>query len=242
MKIIKNALIFLTLTFIIFISNLNVSSSQLVGTVVSITGSVFNSVTREPVTAYLIVLDENGKRVNATRSNSAENGYYYITSLKPGKKYFITISQPNYFKEKFEIEIANTDKYTEISKDFLITPLQKGIDLPLTISPFELNKSKLRFGSEYLLSDIISTLKNNNEIKVEIICYPDNNIDKTENQTLTEERARSLKTFLVENGIDESRISIKPNSTTDPKNPPPTEKRAKGKRYIGSTYIRVSDF
>lgn len=242
MKIIKKAFIFLTFTFILFISNFNVSLSQLVGTVVSITGSVFNSVTREPVTAYLIVLDENGKRVNATRSNSAENGYYYITSLKPGKKYTITISQPNYFKEKFEIEIANTDKYTEISRDFLITPIQKGIDLPLTISPFELNKSKLRYGSEFLLSDIVSTLKNNTQIKVEIICYPDNNKNKTENQTLTEERAKSLKSFLVENGISESRISIKSNSNTDPQNPPPAEKRAKGKRYIGSTYIRVSDF
>lgn len=242
MKIIKKSFIYLSLTFISLIFNLNVSSSQLVGTVVAITGSVFNSVTREPVTAYLVVLDANGKRVNATRSNSAENGYYYITSLKPGQKYFITVSQPNYFKEKFEIEIANTDKYTEISRDFLITPIQKGIDLPLTISPFELNKSKLRFGSEYLLGDIVSTLINNSEIKVDIICYPDNNLDKQENQILTEERAKALKAFLVENGVNETRISIKPNSSTDPKNPPPIEKRAKGKRYIGSTYIRVSDF
>lgn len=240
MKIIEKSLIYLTI--ILFLFSINISSAQLVGTVVAVTGSVFNSVTREPVTAYLIVLDENGKRINATRSNSAENGYYYITSLKPGQKYYITISQPNYFKEKFEIEIANTDKYTEISRDFLITPIQKGIDLPLTISPFELNKSKLRFGSEYLLNDIISTLQNNPEIKVDIICFPDNNNDKNENQKLTEERAKSLKTFLIENGISETRINIKSNSSTDPKNPPPVEKRAKGKRYIGSTYIRVSDF
>ncbi len=242
MKIIKKSFLIMTLAVVVFFFNINISSSQLVETVVAITGSVLNSVTREPVTAYLVVLDENGKRVNATRSNSAENGYYYITSLKPGHKYTINISQPNYFKEKFEIEIANTDKYTEISRDFLVTPIQKGIDLPLTISPFELNKSKLRFGSEYLLSDIISTLNNNSGIKVDIICYPDNNVDKTENQKLTEERAKSLKAFLIENGINESRINIKPNSTTDPQNPPPTEKRAKGKRYIGSTYIRVSDF
>ncbi|MCX7736391.1 MAG: OmpA family protein [Candidatus Kapabacteria bacterium] len=240
MKIIEKSLIYLTI--VLFLFSINSSSAQFVGTVVALTGSVLNSVTREPVTAYLIVLDENGKRINATRSNSAENGYYYITSLKPGQKYYITISQPNYFKEKFEIEIANTDKYTEISKDFLITPIQKGIDLPLTISPFELNKSKLRFGSEYLLTDIISTLQNNPEIKVDIICFPDNNNDKNENQKLTEERAKSLRTFLIEKGISESRINIKSNSSTDPKNPPPVEKRAKGKRYIGSTYIRVSDF
>lgn len=240
MKIIEKSLIYLTI--VLFLFSLKSSSAQLVGTVVALTGSVLNSVTREPVTAYLIVLDENGKRINATRSNSAEKGYYYITSLKPGQKYFITISQPNYFKEKFEIEIANTDKYTEISKDFLITPIQKGIDLPLTISPFELNKSKLRFGSEYLLTDIISTLQNNPDIKVDIICFPDNNQDKNENQKLTEERAKSLRAFLVEKGISESRINIKSNSSTDPKNPPPVEKRAKGKRYIGSTYIRVSDF
>lgn len=216
--------------------------SQLVGPVVSMSGNVFNEITREPVTVFLVVLDENGQRVNATRSNAAENGYYYITGLKPGKKYFISMAQKGYFKEKYEVFVANTSKYEEISRDFLVKPLEKNVYIKLQVPPFELNKSKLRYGSDFLLNDFNNTLLNNPEVKFEIICYPDNDNDRTANKTLTDERANALKEFFISKGIPANRFTAEGSGTVDPKNPPPTKKAAKGKRYIGTTYIVVKEF
>ncbi len=223
------------------LSCIQLAHSQLVGPVISLTGNIFNEVTRQPVTVFLIVLDEEGKRVNATRSNSAQNGYYYLTGLKPGKKYILTIKQKDFLTEEFEIITPNTDKYLEISRDFLLKPLEVGVSIKLPVAPFELNKSKLRYGAELFLDDYAHVLKLNPNVKILIECFPDNNENKQENEKLTEERAKSLKAFFVSQGIESSRIEIKFNSSIDPKTPLPVKKLAKGKRYIGPTYLTITE-
>jgi outer membrane protein OmpA-like peptidoglycan-associated protein len=224
---------------LLFLAFSQFSHSQLVNPVVSITGSVMDAVTREPVTAIMIVTNEKGKRINATRSNGTDNGYYYLTSLKPGKKYTITVSSKYYLKAKYTFEIAKTYHYTELSHDFLIMPLMEGAEIPLSFAPFELNKAKLRYGADYVLDGIKSTMLTNPNIKFQIVCYPDVDGNPSHNEKLTKERAQSIQKYLVANGIDALRISIKGNKRVDSKNPPPKKKKAKGKRYIGTTYIKI---
>ena len=184
---------------LLFVISSNISHAQLVNPVVALTGSVIDAVTKDPVTAIMVVTDETGKRVNATRSNGAENGNYYITSLKPGHKYIVTVSNTYYLKEKFEIEISNTYQYTELSHDFLIVPLAKDTKIPLAVPPFELNKSKLRYGAEYVLENIKSTMMHNPNVKFEILCYPDNDENPSENEILTKERAKSIEKYISSN-------------------------------------------
>ncbi len=227
------------ITAFIFIFAVSSSYSQLLHTVVALTGNVFDAVTKKPVTVFLIVQDSNGNKVQATRSNAYENGYYYLTGLKPGNKYTIILRKQKYFLEKYKIDIANSDKYEEISHDFLIKPMYIDAKIPLAVSPFELNNSKLRYGSNLFLSDISNTLKYNPKVNVEIRCYPDNNKNMKENEKLTLERCESLKSFFSKNGVDPIRLSVKSDKKTDPDNPPPKQTRAKGKRYIGSSYIIV---
>jgi outer membrane protein OmpA-like peptidoglycan-associated protein len=242
MKNIKRMTGAILLLFTCAIIMQSVSYAQLINTVVALTGNVFDGISKAPVTATIKITDEDGKRVNQTRSNAIENGTYYVTSLKPGKTYFVNISKDDYFDEKFKITIANTDKYEEISRDFLIKPKAKGAKIPLPVPPFELNKSKLRYGAEDLLEGIQSTLVNNPDVKFEIVCYPDNNKDPKVNQQLTDERCLALKEYFTANGVESLRFKVQGSATTDPLRPPPTTKMAKGKRYIGTSYIVVTDY
>lgn len=214
--------------------------AQLVNTVVGVTGKVMNSETKEPVRVDIYVYDSSEKQINKINSNSAD-GYYYIAGLKPGNTYYIEMMQEGFFKEKYEIKIVNTDKYLEISRDFLVRPLEEGISLKIPVPPFEINKSKLRFGSALILEDITNTLKNNPDVYFTIVSYPDNEDSPEENMQLTEGRANSLKDFFAINGINPKRIDIEGNKKIDPNNPKPIEKAAKGKRYIGTTYLMITD-
>ncbi len=216
----------------------DLQSQGFIQTVVSLTGNVFNQVSKQPETTALIVT-KNDRRVTATRSRASENGYYYLTGLKAGESYEIKLKKKGFMDQLVSIQVPNTDKYTEISKDFLIMPKEAGVKLPLSVPPFEYNKSKLRVGSDIFLSDLYETLALNPSVKFQIISFPDNNKNKNENTELTTERANSLKDYFTKNGIDVTRISIEPNNSTDPNNPPPTEKAAKGKRYIGKSYIKI---
>lgn len=216
----------------------NLQSQGFIKTVVSLTGNVFNQVTKQPETTAVLVM-KDGKRVTATRSRASENGYYYITGLKAGESYDIKLQKKGFMDQQFSIQVPNTDKYAEISKDFLIMPKEVGVKLPLTVAPFEYNKSKLRVGSDIVLDDLQETLKLNPDVIIQILSYPDNNKDKKINEALTKERAESLKSYFVSQGVDVSRMTISPNQSTDPDYPPPTEKAAKGKRYIGKSYLKI---
>ncbi len=212
-------------------------------TVVSITGSVFNSITKDPVRLEYQLLDESGKIIRRGRTNAAQNGYYFVTGLKPGVKYTMKfVGDKNYFDAQFEIDIPQTDKYAEFSKDFLVPPKAKGMELPQRVPVFELNKSKLRGGAEYFLDEILILLKTNPNMKFTIIAYPDNDLNGELNKQLTQQRCESLKQFFIKNGMNANNISIEAKSNTDPNNPPPTTKRAKGKRYIGSVYYIINEF
>jgi outer membrane protein OmpA-like peptidoglycan-associated protein len=240
MKINKRQILILTTLFVFGILSFN-TNAQMLTTVVAVTGNIFDAVTKEPQTVFVIVLDEQGNKVTATRSNAYENGYYYVTGLKPGNKYTVRLKKAKYFLENYDIFIANSDKYEEISKDFLIKPLYVGAKIPFQVPPFELNKTKLRFGAEEFLKDITNTLLNNLEVNVEIHCYPDAVGNKTDNLALTTERCKSLLNFFVASGIANTRLNIKPHDSVDPDNPPPTKTKAKGKRYIGTSYIIVQE-
>jgi outer membrane protein OmpA-like peptidoglycan-associated protein len=182
----------ITLIALILAGNNLYSQGGFINTVVSLTGSVFNQTTKQPETTALLVM-KDGKRITAARSRASDNGYYYITGLKAGESYDIQLQKKGFMKQVFSIDVPNTDKYTEISKDFLIMPMEVGIKLPISVPPFEYNKSKLRVGSELFLEDLQETLKLNPEVQVQIVCYPDNNKDGVANQKLTEKRAESLK-------------------------------------------------
>lgn len=224
------------------ILSVNAAEAQLIKTVVAVTGSIINYQTKTPESVDITVTDDTGKIINKVTSNASEGGYYYVTALKPGNVYYFNIDNEKFFNEKFEVIIPNSDKYVEISRDFLLKPLSKSVKLEFPVPPFELNKSKLRFGSSIILESITNSLINNPNVKFEIVSYPDDNANPKENTKLTEERAHSLKDYFVVQGINPSRISIVSNKKADPNHPLPEEKRAKGKRYIGSTYIVVKDF
>ena len=226
----------------IFLSNSFNSFAQIssIKTVVTLTGSVLSDVNHKPVSCEIEAYDESGKRVYKGKSNAAENGYYFITGLKPGEKYSINFVDMNYLRMKQVVELPVTDKYTEFSHDFLVIPKVIGSEIKLHIPPFELNKGRLRYGIEDYLNTFKEIVKMNVKLNLDVVCYPDNDENESENQKLTEERGKSLKAFLIAAGVDPLKINIKSMSKTDPKNPPPIKKQAKGKRYIGTSYLIVT--
>lgn len=228
------------LRFILFGAFVLNSNAQFTSTVVSISGTVKNAVTKEPMTVYVVAYDQNGKKINVARSNSSDNGYYFLTGLKPGNIYKIVVEQANFIREEYVLNIPQSSKYMEYSKDFSLIPISKGSIIPIPVPPFELNKTKLRFGSEEYLDNFVKVFAENKSLKLVIICYPDHVQNKSDNKKLTEERAKSIMAYFIAKGVEPERINIEGNTDPDPKNPPPTEKRAKGKRYIGTSYILIN--
>lgn len=214
------------------------SLSAYAAQVVSVTGYVYDGLSREALNDVKVTFtNDEGKPVSSVTHSG---GYYLVTGLKPGKKYTIRIEKPNYFQTEHQFEAPNTEKYAEISRDFLMYPMREGARLPLAVNPFNAKKSKVRVGSDQIMDDLAQMLIINPNVKVEIVSYPDNDDNKKENMDLTTERVNALRSFLVSKGITESRVKTTPKGDIDPINPLPVRKQAKGKQYIGKVYIVVT--
>jgi len=207
--------------------------------VMSVTGTVIDQTTRNPVSILVSFYDRNNKKIGSSKSNSA-TGYYLVTGLKQGETYKVQLESSDFFKDEYEITLPVSKKYADVSRDFTVKPLVKGAKILLEVPPFELKKSKLRVGAEDYLADIKKMLVLNPGVSVEIQTYPDAEGDPAVNEAFTMERAQAIKKYLIDNGVREQKLTVKASGQTDSVNPPPRYKTAKGKRYIGPIYIMIT--
>lgn len=235
----KNFILIFSILVLLFPSNS--SKSQLVSTVVSVGGVVYDAITKNPISVNLEVFNNDNKRVNKIKSN-AKDGYYFITGLKSGNNYEVRVSELDYMKQAFPIVVPNTDKYLEFSKDLLLIPKKIGTEIPIRVKLFEYNKSNLKFAAEVFLEDYLKLLKLNPTVKVRIVSYPDNSNDVGKNGQLTQERSESIKKYFLANGIEPDRVAAQNATIIDPKNPIPTGKASKGKKYVGLSYLIIDAF
>mgnify|MGYP001204084605 CR=1 FL=1 len=228
---------FITICFII-IASFSLTYSQL-NTVVSLTGSIKNELTKEPVGIDVRVFNGEGKQIFVVKSNS-KDGYYFMTGLKPDTTYYIRFNDFSYFANSYEFTVPKTNKYQEYSKDFTVTPKKEGMKFPLKVSPFDVGKSNLRAGSDIILNEIVSILKLNRRTEFLIKAYPDNSNDSEFNSKLTTERAEELKEYFISKGVRPEQLNIEGSSNLDTEMPPPVGKQAKGKKYRGPIYLQIT--
>jgi outer membrane protein OmpA-like peptidoglycan-associated protein len=229
---------FAVILFLLFAAKVN---AQLVQTVVSLSGEVYDATTKAPISVNVELFGEDKKRVNKVKSN-AKDGSYFFTGLKPGATYEIRVAEFEYMRQSFVVSLPNTTKYAEFSHDITLIPKKVGTKYKLSIKAFELHKTKIKFGADVFLNDYVELLKANPTVKMSIRCFPDVDGDVAQNVALTSARGESLREYFVANGIDGSRFSIEGSGTTDPNSPPPSGKASKGKRYTGPCYFMISSF
>jgi len=74
---------------------------------------------------------------------------------------------------------------------------------------FSLNEATLQAESQTELTNLLNLLEDNPGIKIEIHGHTDNTGSDEYNQQLSEERAKAVVNYLIENGISEERLSYK---------------------------------
>jgi len=129
-----------------------------------------------------------------------------IIDLKKGEE-FIVSCFVNGEEFKFDELI-----YIEKNKNIISANIDLQFDLYESI--FEIKNlnfktEKYNIEEKYFqeLDNLKSLLVNENEIKIEIAGHTDNNGSELANQLLSENRAKSVKSYLVKNGIDKLRIN-----------------------------------
>lgn len=177
-------------------------------------GLVTDAQTGKPVAADVQILDLKDGHMVANTSSDAITGEYMV-ALPMSKDYAINVSAKDYlfYSENVELRIDAKQHWRYEDLEFVqnvsLNHIQKGENIRLNNVFFESGHYVLLPESRVELDKVVELLVKNPTIKVEVGGHTDNVGSDTDNQVLSENRAKSVYDYLIGKGISKDRLSYK---------------------------------
>ena len=185
--------------------------------VVLVSGNVYNAKTKQPLSAALIyeTLPDGTKAGNGV-SNPSDGAFKIV--LPYDKNYLIRATADKFFAQSENLNLDSLVKagYREIHKDLYLVPVEIGQVVRLNNVFFDFDKWDLRPESYVELDRVVKLLKENPAIEIEMSAHTDSKGSDEYNFTLSDNRAKSVKDYILYKGIAESRIISKGYGETQP--------------------------
>lgn len=153
-----------------------------------------------------------------------------------GDVYDIKIKSVGDAKEYNTMEIPAIGENQSYNKGILTIMIEQSKSFTLDNVHFDSGKSSIKTSSYDELKELVEFLKLKPEIKIEIGGHTDNIGEDRANQNLSQERANSVKKYLVELGVVSSRLIAKGYGESTPIADNNTEK---GKRLNRRTEVKI---
>lgn len=170
----------------------------LTGEITSIYGGV------PPGTIITVTDVETGEMMGQYVPNAATGKYVII--LPPGRNYNITYEAEDYLYQSDNVNISDTSAYQVISRPVELEPLKVGQKIVVRNIFFDSGKSVLKPESQVELDKLVKLMNTFPKLIVEIAGHTDASGSDELNQKLSEQRAQSVANYLIEHGIDKSRM------------------------------------
>lgn len=155
--------------------------------------------------ALVILYDKNHEMVDRAFTN--EKGKYLFT-LSPNQRYFIEVQKDPYPSQEIEVLTTNLNE-TVIRADFDLFMLETGTVVRIDNIYYDYNKATLRPEAKIGLNRLKKLLFDNPELRIELSSHTDSRGRSTYNQDLSQRRAQSVVDYLIEEGVEPSRLEAK---------------------------------
>lgn len=194
-------------------------------------GHVYDSLTRKPLAGNFKLIDLSTQSVYKSAIANSGNGEF-IVALPKNKDFALLCEYEGYFffSKNYSLDklTASTDGY---HIDVPMLPIKSGYKFVLENIFFDVNKFDLKPESVAELEKLKEILTKNPTLKIELGGHTDSDGDDKSNQILSENRAKAVVNWLVQNGIDKSRLTYKGYGESKPIVPNDTvENKAKNRR------------
>jgi outer membrane protein OmpA-like peptidoglycan-associated protein len=176
--------------------------------VLYLAGTVKDSETKAPVLAKIDLIDLSSDMVISTTASSDVDGSYRL-KLPARKSYMIDVRGSGYLSDMKRINIPGTFKEEIFNLDISLIKVKVGKKVVLNNILFEIGKSILTTASYIELDRLLNILEDEPNMKIEISGHTDNTGSLALNNKLSEDRAKAVVEYLIQKGIDRSRLEYK---------------------------------
>jgi outer membrane protein OmpA-like peptidoglycan-associated protein len=177
-------------------------------------GKVFDKKTKEGLPSGVDLTDLHGGQAIA-RAQTDEEGDYLIT-LPVGKEYAFSVHRKGYlfYSAHFDFSQKAPDSTYEV--DIPLQPLEPNASIVLKNIFFDTKKFDLRPESLVELEEVVSLMKENPALKIQIGGHTDNVGQDKDNMALSNARAISVINYLMVHGVPPYRLVAKGYGATKP--------------------------
>ena len=215
-------------------SSAPIISQPLFPDVVRVYGNVKNAKTGEPANARLTV--QGAKLPDAINSISNDGGY--SIRVPSAGSYTIKIEANGYISTLEKIDI-HMYEMGELEMNFLLQPVETGVTVNLRNVLFAQAKSELLPESYDELDLVVSFLKTNPNVRIELAGHTDNRGVHEDNVRLSQQRVNTVKAYLVSKGIEAKRITGRGYGGSHPIASNDTEETRKMNRRVEFTIKKL---
>ena len=146
--------------------------------------------------------------MNTQKVWSDENGFYHTQIPSLGKYQFLA-SKEGFMNLSDSLEVIDYDPYNGITKDLYMMPIEVGVTVRLNNIFFDFDKTTLRPESIPQLDRVVNFMLDNPMVKVEIGGHTDSKGSDEYNINLSQGRADAVVNYVINQGVDFSRIIAK---------------------------------
>ncbi len=160
-----------------------------------------------PIDAKLLWYDLNANTNAGALTSDPETGNYIIT-LPNGTNYSYFAERTGYYSLSNSIDLSEQNDFSELTVDIVLQSIQslQNTSIVLNNIYFDFDKSELQAGSFVELTRVVKFLNDNPGVKIEISAHTDSKGSDDYNLSLSQKRAESVVTYLVNAGIDPLRL------------------------------------
>lgn len=171
-------------------------------------GKVIDELTAVPLGAVITLVDNETQRIVTKISSNPTTGDFELV-IPHGGNYGVATEKQGYLFNSINFNLPQFAEYQEIDTHILMVKAEVGSKVVLKNIFFDVGKSDLKQESIAELEKMKELLLNNAHLKVQINGHTDNTGNAATNMVLSLKRAESVVQYLVDKGIDASRVSAK---------------------------------
>lgn len=176
-------------------------------------GYVRDAVSLRPIASEVVVLHPDG-RVYARMQSDALDGRF-VLPIAPEGDWIFQVEEPGYAFYSMQRSGAVSGSGSQ-DVEILLQPLAPGTTLTLRDIRFATGSSQLETGFQPELESLAAMLVQNPELRVRLVGHTDATGLARENLVLSEDRARAVRDFLLQRGIDDRRLESEGRGATEP--------------------------
>lgn len=198
-----------------------------------ITGTLVDEYDEPIKDASVEIKNLKTKEITKVRVDEQTGTYARVVSAKPDQDVIVTVKKKGAaFSSKYvaskELRGSNV-----VEAPLVVATLELGKEYKLNDINFESNSYALDVAAESVIEEFILFLKENPALKADIQGHTDNVGNPSANQTLSHNRAKTVYDYVVNHGIDPSRLTFHGYGESRPIAPNVSEEyRAKNRRTV----------